>query len=385
MKSEQLRKRHRNEAALLTELHRSGPLRRGELSEILKLRKSSVSNIVADFLSRGVLAEDPPGAARSILRLNGDGRGTVVSHIEAGLLRVATVSFDGQIESEEHITLTENSRPQAILKKLGECLKARLDQHQQQSITGIGVAISGITDAKSGIGIHAVNLPGWNQVQVGQILEKETGYPVSVENDVRCQLLGNIWFRHDIQNSRNALYLSLQKGVASAALVGGKLLRGRRFAAGEIGCLRAGNEGRKCACGKKDCLQTYAAASSLLKTVNTICHHTNVSSLEKLAEFSQSDPAVSAALDHAVSPLIPILASLVSILDPDTVLIATDDPQFSEVLRPMIELQLNRELLGSSIQGIKVIAAGNAEDETLRGMASILIQQAFGNGVPDLE
>ena len=78
MSSEQIRKRRANEAALLRALHFSGMLQRGELSEQLGMRKSSVSSIVAEFVERGVLTEDRPGAMRS--------RVSVVSSFTSALL-----------------------------------------------------------------------------------------------------------------------------------------------------------------------------------------------------------------------------------------------------------------------------------------------------------
>ena len=81
------------------------------------------------------------------------------------------------------------------------------------------------------------------------------------------RLMGNHWFGGYGETLENSLYISLGEGIGCAQLLEGNIVRGRRFSAGEIGCLPSGNEKRPCSCGKMDCLQTYCGELGIIQSV----------------------------------------------------------------------------------------------------------------------
>ncbi len=384
MSSEQIRKRRSNEEALLRELHFRGMLSRSELSRRLDIRKSSVTNIVTDMLERGILIEEHPEAPRSRVGLNGGAMRTLTAYLTPGEIRVSEILGDGTVSGIAREKTSRGTLPSDLLAKTAQMLGAELKAARlaRRPMIGVGVAVPGTVDPRIGRGIHAVNLRQWKDIEAGRILEAELGIPVRVENDAHCQLLGNTWFRTDLVGYRNLLYVSLQEGVVAVGMVGGKVLSGKHFAAGEIGCLRAGSEGRRCTCGKSDCLQTYVSTPALVNSLNRKRPGRSFHNVAELASAvaGTEDPDLLGDVHAALEPLAPIVATMTAMLDPDAIVLATEDAAFSDLVRPLLESHLNREMLGLYAQAVRVVVADDVEKATLRGVASVLIRRAFRNG-----
>jgi predicted NBD/HSP70 family sugar kinase len=119
----------------------------------------------------------------------------------------------------------------------------------------VGIGIPGIVDAQLGIVRHAVNL-GLEQLALGPGLSAALDASVTVENDVNAAALGAY---HLLGLTRSAAYLNLGTGLAAGFVLDGRLFRGARGTAGEIGHIPIDPLGEQCACGQRGCLETIAS------------------------------------------------------------------------------------------------------------------------------
>ncbi|HEY0247473.1 MAG TPA: ROK family protein [Gryllotalpicola sp.] len=123
------------------------------------------------------------------------------------------------------------------------------------ALDSIGIGIPGIVDAGAGIVRHAVNL-GLEELALGAILAARLGAPVTVENDVNAASVG----AHHLLGLTDAMaYLNLGTGLAAGFVLDGRLWRGARGTAGEIGHIPIDPAGELCACGQRGCLETVAS------------------------------------------------------------------------------------------------------------------------------
>ena len=110
---------------------------------------------------------------------------------------------------------------------------------------------------------HAVNLGIEERVPLAAMVAEALGgeVPVQVENDLNVAVVGSAHALgpqvHDIG------FLALGTGVAAGLLLDGRLRRGSRGAAGEIGHLTLVPGGLPCKCGQLGCLEQYASGSAL--------------------------------------------------------------------------------------------------------------------------
>ncbi|MFF1574759.1 ROK family protein [Leifsonia sp. NPDC058292] len=129
----------------------------------------------------------------------------------------------------------------------------------------IGIGIPGMVDRASGHVSHAVNL-GLDRLALGGELADRLGVGVRVENDVKAAALGAY---HLMGLDGTMAYLNLGTGLAAGIVVEGRLWRGARGIAGEIGHIPVDPAGAWCACGQRGCLETVASGSGVARQWRT--------------------------------------------------------------------------------------------------------------------
>jgi len=115
-------------------------------------------------------------------------------------------------------------------------LKRQIAQLMTPEVTGIGVGVPSVVDCQQGIVYNVANIPAWKEVHLKEILEKEFGVPVAVNNDANCFALG-AWRYGEGQGTNDMVGLTIGTGIGSGIIIGGKLYNGVNTGAGEIGSL----------------------------------------------------------------------------------------------------------------------------------------------------
>jgi predicted NBD/HSP70 family sugar kinase len=131
-------------------------------------------------------------------------------------------------------------------------------------LAGIGIGIPGVVDARQGVLTHAVNLGvGGDGLPLAARLSERTGIPVALENDVNAAALGAS--RVLELDSTDLAYLSIGTGLAAGIVLSGRLHRGTRGGAGEIGHVPVDRFGPMCPCGQRGCLEAVASGSAIAR------------------------------------------------------------------------------------------------------------------------
>ncbi|MFW7413733.1 ROK family protein [Demequina sp. SO4-18] len=123
---------------------------------------------------------------------------------------------------------------------------------------GVGIGIPGAV--RGGVVEHALNL-GVERLALADVLRDRWGVPVVVENDVNVAALG-AWHLQREQGASIA-YLNVGTGLAAGLILDGRLWRGGRGAAGEIGYISIDPAGPVGADGLPGGLETYASGSGI--------------------------------------------------------------------------------------------------------------------------
>ena len=129
------------------------------------------------------------------------------------------------------------------------------------SFDSIGVGIPGAVDAEHGIVTHARNL-GVSQLDLGGRLSRNLGAAVRVENDVNAAALG-AFHQLDLPSTSSMAYLNLGTGLAAGLVLHGRLWRGSRGAAGEIGHILIDPAGPLDTDGQPGALEVMASGSGI--------------------------------------------------------------------------------------------------------------------------
>lgn len=182
--------------------------------------------------------------------------------IKIGLMKDNQLIATATIPSNSNAGLKE--RLPFIKIKVQELLTA--EQIMLSDIAGFGMACPGIVDniQKKILSIDKkfsdavdLNLEEW-------VYENwKTNF--EIENDARAALLGE-WQFGSAKGNHNVIMMTIGTGIGSAAIIEGKLLRGKHFMAGILGGHFTINYlGEKCNCGNVGCAETEAATWNLEK------------------------------------------------------------------------------------------------------------------------
>ncbi len=129
------------------------------------------------------------------------------------------------------------------------------------TVAAAGVSVPGPLDVESGTLLNPPNLAGWENAPVRALLTERLGMPVGVENDANAAVLAE-WRFGAGQGAQHVVYLTMSTGVGGGILLGGRLHRGLRSSAGEVGHLPIEWDGEPCACGMKGCLEAYIGGAA---------------------------------------------------------------------------------------------------------------------------
>ncbi|MBD7957320.1 ROK family protein [Microbacterium sp. Sa4CUA7] len=130
-------------------------------------------------------------------------------------------------------------------------------QDEAGPVRSVGVGIPGQIDA--GRVTHALNL-GIDDLDLLAALASVVAAPVAVENDVKAAALGADALRG---RAGSLAYLNLGTGVAAGIVSDGRLRRGGRGAAGEVGHISIDPAGPECRCGQRGCIEALAGGAAL--------------------------------------------------------------------------------------------------------------------------
>lgn len=126
----------------------------------------------------------------------------------------------------------------------------------------IGIGVPGPVDVAGRV-VHSVNL-GIEDLPLGDVLGERLGRQVRVDNDVNAAAVGAFQLLgRDPEHSM--AYLNLGTGLAAGLLLRGRLWRGARGAAGEIGHIPVDPAGPECPCGQRGCLEVVASGSAIAR------------------------------------------------------------------------------------------------------------------------
>ncbi len=301
-------------------------------------------------------------------------------------VKIALVNDKGNIiysnsiptRAEMGYEYTINNMKEAIAELLKET------KSEAKSIEGIGFGFPGQIDYQKGVVRLAPNIPGWVEVPIAEIMEKEFGIPTRVDNDVRCAALGELNYGAGI-GCENLICITVGTGIGSGLIINGKLVRGASNAAGEIGHIKLDMTGGPlCGCGDRGCLEAFASGPSIVAMAEEYIKGGKSTKYRELANpditpyivseaAKQGDP-VAKRIFTIVGEYIGIgLASVVNLLNPEKIIIGGGVAAAGDLLLNPIKESLVKRAMPIAGSAVEIVPAQLGNSAGVIG-ASLLIK-----------
>lgn len=360
-----------------------GPTSRVEIARALGISQATVTQVTKELIAREVVEElesvpskgGRPARLLGLVRSDGVALGAKVT---ADHVAIVTVELDGTVRT----AVSEPFDPDATdaLENLGRIL-ARHTKDLDGRLLGVGVGVPGAVDAQASGVVDAPTL-GWADAPVGQVLRDALGAPVLVDNDVNTLAAAERLYGIGREHS-SYLVVTIGRGIGCGIVVDGAIYRGAFGGAGEIGHIPVTDDGPRCGCGARGCLEAHIGDAGLVRSARdhgVVGRRGTKAGLLKAAR-SGDDVALDVYRD-AGAMLGRALAGIVHTLDPEVVVLMGEGVDAWEFWQPGFEPELRRCLLPAR-RGLPFAVEPWSEDQWARGAASLVLGTPFdasGNG-----
>ncbi len=174
---------------------------------------------------------------------------------------------------------------ESVLERIGEMV-TRLGTEagfKKKQIAGLGIGVPAAIDIESGIAVDAPNL-GWKNLEIRRFLEKITGLPTAIDNDVNMALYGEVKAGAAV-GFEDALGIWTGTGVGGGLVLSGRLFHGPHVTAGEIGhtvILPGSGLGR-------ETLEEVASRGAIIRTLRELIQSSHASIISEMVkgDFTQ--------------------------------------------------------------------------------------------------
>lgn len=140
---------------------------------------------------------------------------------------------------------------------------------------------------QEGILYRASNL-GWENVPLKEILEREWGFFVHIENDANTAAWGEKWFGAG-RGYSDLIYITISTGIGGGIILDNGIYRGSTGSAGEFGHIPVVEGGPLCGCGKRGCLESVASGPVLLRKAQLLSLENETRMKELAGEVEKID------------------------------------------------------------------------------------------------
>jgi predicted NBD/HSP70 family sugar kinase/biotin operon repressor len=344
--------RRLNTTVVLRALHRRSPQTLAELAAGTGLSRPTVESAVEELAAHGWAGEAEredgeraPGRPARRFRFRVEAGRVVGADIGLHKMVLLLADLGGTVLAAHREDIDPDLGGARRLDLLREGLDAFLERHsvRRDDILARCVGVPGVVDAGSTITSHVI--PEWSGVDLGRLLsDGEPGHTL-VENDVNLAVLAERWQGAATLASDVVCVLTGHR-VACSLTIGGRLHRGRRGGAGELGLLP---------------LLGMNTAQEALSWDDRRPGESEVAALARAADTGD-ERAIAAVADFA-DRIVPGIAALALAVDPELVVLTGGATPLGGHLVPLIEerlrpLTLHVPRIALSTLGARGVAIG---------------------------
>lgn len=367
-----------NRQIVLNYVREREPISRAEIARETDLQRSTISAIVEDLKTEGLVeevgeGESTGGRRPTMLKLRAAGPIALGVSITPTCTTIATSDLAGRvIDQEEFLTDAQ--------KTLGQLIEVvrEFTERYKGSIEGVGVSLPGLVDPSTGTALYIPYFL-WRDLPISEMISNAVGLPVVIDNDANAVALAELWFgRPEVLDARDFILVLVAEGVGTGIIFDGQVYRGQRGAAGEFGHMVIGSGAPvPCSCGSDDCWEAFSSERA------AIARYLKLSGAPPQTTFIEVVDRALAGEAHAKAALVETarhlgvgISNLIIGFSPEAVVVG------GEIARAwnLIESALT-ETIGNSVRrglpSARILPSTLGENPTLRGAISLVLASKF--------
>jgi predicted NBD/HSP70 family sugar kinase len=380
-----------NRLKVLKAIRRAEPVARTELVRLTGLASGSITEIVGDLVRRKALleAKSPAvgrGRPRVQLYLNPEA-GLVVG---AFLLPTSELSVEisnarGDRLYERTTAMPRTPSIRAWAEQIGQVIDEVIEASPvpRARLRRIGLALPAVVDSGGGV-VHWLQTYPQESVEVGAIVERRVGLPVTVDNGINVMARAEHWFGEDRQvDDFSLVVVGLSLGLAEYA--DGILKTGAHGINSEFGHSKISlDDDVPCTCGARGCIAAYATGYGVVARTWAARGLPRPRLRDMVKAFRQcvqdaraGEPVAAAAFDLCGRALGIAVANLINATDPARVLVLALDQALADLVVAPFYASLQENTL-PALRGRTPVQLKVAEEARYsHGAAALVLEQLY--------
>jgi predicted NBD/HSP70 family sugar kinase len=303
-----------------------GPISRAKLAQVTGLSKQTTSEAVRLLEAAGwvgVRGRTQGKLGRSAIDYEIQADAAFVLGVDLGgaKIRAALADLSGAPVAETTVPTDRRGGVHVIEQIIA--LRAQLIRQARVKSARLRFAVvgtPGIVDAATGAVALAPNIAGLDSIDVVGLLRAGLACDIIVENDINLAALGEQWQGHG-QGPRNLAFIALGTGLGMGLVMDGRLIRGMRGAAGEIGYLPLGADPFAPESLHTGALERAIGAHGIVARYEAAGGKKGLSVPTIFERLDAGDKAAGAAIDETARLLAMATAAVCAIVDPEQIVL----------------------------------------------------------------
>lgn len=364
-----------NRELVLRALGRGEAMTQAELARDTGLSAATVSNIVRELAGEGRVARQATtssGRRAQAVRLAPRPGLAVGVDVGRRHLRVAVADLSRRVLAERSVGLTPGHRPGRSLADAAALVHELLSAAGHGAeVLGVGLGIPGPIDASTGAVSAGSILPEWVGVRPAEEFGRVLGLPVVADNDANLGALAETFWT-DSPPGDDLVFIKVGSGIGAGIVLGGRLFRGHRGTAGEIGHTTLNENGAVCRCGNRGCLETVASTTIVLDLLAP--QHPGLTVDGAIALAVSGDPAARRVVEDVGRAIGVATANLCNLVNPRIVSIGGPLSGAGELLLGPVRGALQRFAIPAVSQHTEVRLSELGERAEVLGALALVLE-----------
>jgi glucokinase len=294
--------------------------------------------------------------------------------------KIGLVERTGRILARTQVAMDPRESFEGIVGPVAETLRRLMTgQAHGEKLVTIGIGTPGFIEKTEGILLSGCeNIPALQKRSVQQFLARAFDVPAFAENDATSAAAGELAFGAGRSFSSFVL-ITIGTAIGGGLVLGGRVYRGWRGFAGEIGHLCVNRDGLWCSCGSRGCFEQYASGSAILRVYTEKLRKRGVdpglslTTRDVVERGKAGDACARDAIEEAGMWIAQAFGSLLNVLDLEACIVGGGVSESGEILLEPIRRHLPDHCWPQIGQGVSVCAAELRNDAGILGAAA----QAF--------
>jgi predicted NBD/HSP70 family sugar kinase len=379
--------RESNRDKVVQALQALGVASRAQVARATGLSRSTVSSIVADLQSDGLVVDRKNGGREAA----GSGRPPALIALDssAGLalgidfgkrhLAVALADLSHEMLAEQWVLMPDDYAAEEGMDRAVALVERVLGDGaaDRSRVLGVGMGIPGPIHETGTVGSSSI-LPGWVGSSPERRMAELLGLPVRVGNDANLGALAEFTWGAG-RAAASVVYLKLATGIGAGLVIDGRLFEGAGGTAGEIGHTTIDETGDICRCGNRGCLETYAGAAAiaglLSRSFGDVLHPDDV-----VGRALNGDPRCRRALADAGRHIGLAVANLCNLVNPERIVVGGSMGHAGDLLLDPLRESVRLRAIPSAAEDVEIVPGELGERAELLGAVALVLQEASPTG-----